>query len=44
LRLATDEALRARVSAAGKDFVYANYGKDRLIRDISNLYERLVAE
>jgi len=44
LRLATDEALRARVSTAGKNFVYANYGKDRLIRDISNLYERLLAE
>jgi len=44
LRLVTDRALRACVSAAGKDFVYANYGKDRLIRDISNLYERLLAE
>jgi glycosyltransferase involved in cell wall biosynthesis len=44
LRLVKDRALRARVSAAGKDFVYANYGKDRLIRDISNLYERLLAE
>ena len=44
LRLATDEALRARVSAAGRDFVRANYGKDRLIRDISNLYERLLME
>jgi len=44
LRLATDEALRARVSAAGRDFVRANYGRDRLIRDISNLYERLLME
>ena len=44
LRLINDEALRARISAAGKDFVYANYGKERLIRDISNLYERLLAE
>jgi glycosyltransferase involved in cell wall biosynthesis len=44
LRLVTDEPLRARVSAAGRDFVYANYGKDRLIRDISNLYERLLAQ
>lgn len=43
LRLLTDEPLRTRLSAAGKDFVYANYGKARLIRDISNLYERLLA-
>lgn len=44
LRLLNDDALRARVSAAGRDFVRAKYGKDRLIRDISNLYERLLAE
>ena len=43
LRLLTDEPLRTRLSAAGKDFVNANYGKARLIRDISNLYERLLA-
>jgi glycosyltransferase involved in cell wall biosynthesis len=43
VRLLTDEPLRIRLSAAGKDFVYANYGKARLIRDISNLYERLLA-
>jgi glycosyltransferase involved in cell wall biosynthesis len=43
LRLLTDEPLRMRLSTAGKDFVYANYGKARLIRDISNLYERLLA-
>jgi glycosyltransferase involved in cell wall biosynthesis len=43
-RLLSDAALRARISAAGGDFVRANYGKDRLIRDISNLYERLLAE
>ena len=43
LRLLTDEPLRTRLSEAGKDFVYANYGKARLIRDISNLYERLLA-
>ena len=41
LCLLTDELVRARLSQAGKDFVYANYGKARLIRDISNLYERL---
>jgi len=35
--------LRTRLSAAGKDFVYANYGKARLIHDISNLYARLLA-
>ena len=43
LRLINDKALRARLSAAGLGFVHANYGKDRLIRDISNLYERLLA-
>jgi glycosyltransferase involved in cell wall biosynthesis len=42
VRLLTDEPLRLRLSAAGKDFVHANYGKARLIRDISNLYERLL--
>ena len=43
LRLAEDEALRTRLSTAGKNFVYANYGKARLIQDISNLYARLLA-
>jgi len=43
LRLLTDASLRTRLSTAGKDFVYANYGKARLIRDISNLYARLPA-
>ena len=43
LRLLTDEPLRASVSAAGKAFASANYGKARLIRDISSLYERLLA-
>jgi len=43
LCLLTDELLRARLSRAGKEFVYANYGKARLIGDISRLYERLLA-
>ena len=43
LCLLQDQALRTRLSAAGKDFVYANYGKARLIHDISNLYARLLA-
>jgi glycosyltransferase involved in cell wall biosynthesis len=43
VRLLTDGPLRIRLAAAGRDFVYANYGKARLIRDISNLYERLLA-
>jgi len=43
LRLLTDEPLRMRLSIAGKDFVCANYGKARLIRDIANLYARLLA-
>ena len=44
LRLINDQTLRARFSTAGREFVQANYGKDRLIRDISRLYERLLAE
>jgi glycosyltransferase involved in cell wall biosynthesis len=43
LCLLKDVSLRRRLSAAGKDFVYANYGKARLIRDISDLYARLLA-
>jgi len=43
LRLLTDASLRTHLSTAGRDFVYANYGKARLIRDISNLYARLLA-
>jgi len=42
LCLLQDEPLRTRLSAAGKDFVNANYGKARLLRDISNLYARLL--
>ena len=43
LCLLKDDSLRERLSAAGKDFVYANYAKGRLIRDISDLYARLLA-
>jgi len=43
LCLLQDHALRTRLSAAGKDFVNANYGKARLLQDISNLYARLLA-
>ena len=43
LCLLQDEPLRTRLSAAGKDFVNANYGKARLLRDISSLYARLLA-
>src|ERR1041385_7431485 len=43
LCLLRDKLLRARLSRAGKEFVYTNYGKARLIGDISRLYERLLA-
>jgi len=43
VRLLTDGPLRTRLSESSKDFVYVNYGKARLIRDISDLYERLRA-
>ncbi len=41
--LAGDAALRQRLAAAGRAFVRERYGKERLIRDVRALYERLVA-
>lgn len=41
--LAGNEKLRTRLIANGKEFVEAQYGKNRLIRDIKELYRELVA-
>jgi glycosyltransferase involved in cell wall biosynthesis len=37
-RLITDGELRTKLGRAGLEFVKQNYGKDRLLRDISQLY------
>lgn len=42
--LARDRALRAQSGARGKDFVAANYSKERLIADLSGLYDELTAK
>jgi len=41
-RLAGDTALRAKLAAAGREFVSRHYAKERLVRDIRELYERLL--
>ena len=41
IRLAEDDALRAKTSNAGKRFVRENYSKERLIKDIRTLYTEL---
>ena len=41
-RLAADQGLRARLAAAGRAFVHERYAKERLVRDIRELYERLL--
>ena len=41
-RLAADPDLRARLAAAGLAFVHQHYAKERLVRDIRELYERLL--
>ncbi|MGB7067971.1 MAG: glycosyltransferase [Pyrinomonadaceae bacterium] len=40
--LATDERLRENLAAVGRDFVNANYGKERLVTDIKDLYRDLM--
>jgi glycosyltransferase involved in cell wall biosynthesis len=40
-RLIEDSPLRREVAARGRDFVAANYSKDRLLRDVSSLYVEL---
>src|SRR5438067_2342579 len=41
-RLIKDDGLRAQLSSEGQQFVAENYDKERLLRDISNLYEQLI--
>ena len=41
-RLVQDEGLRNELGGRGRDFVTRNYAKERLLADISNLYEELL--
>src|SRR5262249_13699983 len=41
-RLAGDPELRARLAAAGRAFVWGNYGREQLVQNIHDLYERLL--
>ena len=41
-RLIDDAELRVRLGRQGREFVLQNYAKERLIADISNLYEQLL--
>ena len=41
--VATDQGLRNSLSESGRRFVRSNYGKDRLVADVKNLYRELVA-
>ena len=44
IRLAKDEKLRRDMSGRGRDFAYSSYSKERLIRDIKELYRDLLRE
>ena len=39
--LLADEGLRNRMGMSGRDYVRSQYSKERLIRDIENLYRNL---
>jgi glycosyltransferase involved in cell wall biosynthesis len=41
-RLVQDEELRARTGATAREFVAQNYAKERLLKDITDLYQQLV--
>lgn len=41
-RLVRDEGLRKELGGRGREFVTRNYAKERLINDISSLYEQLL--
>ncbi|HEX6189543.1 MAG TPA: glycosyltransferase family 4 protein, partial [Pyrinomonadaceae bacterium] len=41
-RLLGDEGLRKELGGRGREFVTRNYAKERLLADISNLYEELL--
>ena len=42
-RLIEDESLRTGLGARGRDFVLRNYAKERLLADMTQLYEQLIA-
>jgi glycosyltransferase involved in cell wall biosynthesis len=42
IRLVQDEGLRNELGRRGHEFVVRNYAKERLINDISNLYDQLL--
>ena len=42
-RLIEDESLRTDLGARGRDFVLRNYSRERLLADMTNLYEQLTA-
>ena len=42
--LAENDALRAQISSKGKEFVTENYSKERLVSDLSGLYDELTAK
>jgi glycosyltransferase involved in cell wall biosynthesis len=44
LRLVADASLRNKLSHAGKDYVLEKFGYRRLVRDMSKLYNELLAE
>src|SRR5262249_54624502 len=41
-RLIEDEPLRRQMAARGHEFVTQNYSKDRLLRDVADLYQQLL--
>lgn len=43
-RLVADEDLRRQLGQSGREFVVRNYAKERLLADISTLYEQLIAQ
>ena len=43
-RLIDDAALRDELGARGREFVWKNYSKERLLNDIANLYVELLEE
>lgn len=43
-RLISDSRLREQLGKRGRRFVHTNYSKDRLLRDVTRLYEELLAE
>lgn len=42
--LIEDEATRRKIAIRGREFVEKNYSKERLLRDVSSLYQQIVSE